>query len=157
MLRRILVSASAMVVLLSLVLTACTTPAQTPTATTAPAVAATNTAVPAATNTPAAAQTLWSDVRVKQAIAAAIDREAIVDRVFEGRNTPAYSMVPPGYQGATSPFKDKYGTRNLDMAKQLLTQAGFTTYKPFTFDLWYPPDHYGTTTADVMQVIKAQL
>jgi len=168
MFRRMLVSALSMVVLLSLALAACTTATQAPTATTAPVAAATNTSAPAAaatdtvaaaaaTNTPAAAQPLWADVRVKQAIAAAIDREAIVDRVFEGRNTPAYSMVPPGYQGATSPFKDKYGTRNLDMAKQLLTEAGYTTDKPFTFDLWYPPDHYGTTTADVMQVVKQQL
>ena len=28
---------------------------------------------------------------------------------------------------------------------------------PFEFVLWYPPEHYGTTTADVMQVIKEQL
>jgi len=94
---------------------------------------------------------------VLQAIAASIDREVIVDRVFEGRNTPAYHMVPPGYPYATEPFLDKYGTRDLEMAKQLLTDAGYTTDKPFQFDLWYPPEHYGTTTADVMQVIKEQL
>jgi ABC-type transport system substrate-binding protein len=111
------------------------------------------TEVPAAT---AAPTPLWTK-ELKQAIAAAIDREAIVDRVFEGRNTPAYNMIPPSYPGATEPFLDKYGTRNLDMAKQILTGLGYTADKPFTFDLWYPPDHYGTTTADVMQVVKEQL
>ncbi len=59
--------------------------------------------------------------------------------------------------GKYQSFKTKYGTRNLEMAKQILTSLGYTTDKPFTFDLWYPPEHYGTTTADVMQLIKTQL
>ncbi|MDK2980860.1 MAG: peptide/nickel transport system substrate-binding protein [Chloroflexota bacterium] len=99
---------------------------------------------------------IWTK-ELRQAFAAAIDREAIVDRVFEGRNTPAYHMVPPSYPYATEPFLDKYGTRDLDMAKQLLTDAGYSEENPFVFDLWYPPEHYGTTTADVMQVIKEQV
>ncbi len=99
---------------------------------------------------------LWSRP-VRQAIVAAIDREVIVDRVFEGRNTPAYHMVPSGYPYATEPFLDKYGTRDLDLAIQLLTDAGFTADAPFEMDLWYPPEHYGTTTADVMQILKEQL
>ncbi len=102
------------------------------------------------------ASPLWTK-ELRQAIAAAIDREVIVDRVFEGRNTPAYGMVPPSYPYATEPFLDKYGTRDLELAKQLLQDAGYSEDKPFVFDLWYPPEHYGTTTADVMQVIKEQL
>lgn len=98
---------------------------------------------------------LWTPA-LKQAIAAAIDREALVDRVFEGRNIPAYHMVPPGYPYATEPFLDLYGTRDLDMAISLLEGEGFTPDAPFEFDLWYPPEHYGTTTADVMQVLKEQ-
>jgi len=92
----------------------------------------------------------------RQALAAALDREALVDRVFEGRNIPAYHMVPPGYPYATEPFLDKYGTRDLQMAIDLLTAEGYTADNKFVVDLWYPPEHYGTTTADVMQVIKEQ-
>ena len=99
---------------------------------------------------------LWTR-ELRQAIAASIDREVIVDRVFEGRNTPAYHMVPPSYPYATEAFLDKYGIRDLEMAKQLFTAAGYTVDNPFVFDLWYPPEHYGTTTADVMQVIKEQI
>ena len=99
---------------------------------------------------------IWTK-ELRQAFTAAIDREALVDRVFEGRNTPAYHMVPPSYPYATEPFLEKYGTRDLDMAKQLLTDAGYSADNPFVFDLWYPPEHYGTTTADVMQVIKEQV
>ena len=127
-----------------------------PTATTAPQPTAT---VAAATPTEAATEApkpLWNK-ELKQAIAAAIDREVIVDRVFEGRNTPAYHMVPADYPFATEPFLDKYGQRDLELSKKLLTDLGYTPDKPFTFDLWYPPEHYGTTTADVMQIIKEQL
>ncbi|NMB68875.1 MAG: hypothetical protein GYA20_08945 [Chloroflexi bacterium] len=150
------------VVALTMLLAACA-PAATPAEPTAAPVEPT--AAPAeptaAPVEPTAAPTegphlLWNK-ELKQAIAAAIDREAIVDRVFEGRNTPAYSMVPTGYPFATEPFLDKYGTRDLEMSKQILTDLGYTADQPFTFELWYPPEHYGTTTADVMQVIKEQL
>ena len=92
----------------------------------------------------------------RQALAAAMDREALVDRVFEGRNVPAYHMVPVGYPYATEPFLDKYGTRDLQMAIDLLAGEGYTADNKFVVELWYPPEHYGTTTADVMQVIKEQ-
>ncbi|MFN2144148.1 MAG: ABC transporter substrate-binding protein, partial [Anaerolineales bacterium] len=92
----------------------------------------------------------------RQALAAALDREALVDRVFEGRNIPAYHMVPPGYPYATEPYLDKYGTRDLQMAIDLLAGEGWTADNKFVVELWYPPEHYGTTTADVMQVIKEQ-
>ncbi|NMB88762.1 MAG: hypothetical protein GYA17_10405, partial [Chloroflexi bacterium] len=98
----------------------------------------------------------WN-AQLKQAIAAAIDREEIVDRVFEGRNIPAYHMIPDGYPYFSEPFLDKYGQRDLDLSIQILTDLGYTADSPFSFDLWYPPEHYGTTTADVMQIIKEQL
>ncbi len=99
---------------------------------------------------------LWTQP-LREAVAAAIDREVIVDRVFEGRNIPAYHMVPSGYPYATEPFLDKYGTRDLDMAIELVKSEGYSEEMPFEFVLWYPPEHYGTTSADVMQVIKEQL
>jgi peptide/nickel transport system substrate-binding protein len=144
----------AFVLLAGMLITACQPAAATEAA--APATSEESTTMDEAA--PAAESTgpLWTK-ELRQAIAAAIDREAIVDRVFEGRNIPAYHMVPAGYPYATEPFLDKYGTRNLDMAKQLLTDAGYSADNPFVFDLWYPPEHYGTTTADVMQVIKEQL
>ncbi|MCU0521248.1 MAG: ABC transporter substrate-binding protein [Anaerolineae bacterium] len=145
--RKSLYSLFAALVVLAMVLSGC---GGTPEATVAP------TAEVPAVEEPAEARPLWTP-ELKQAFAAAIDREVIVDRVFEGRNTPAYHMVPAGYPYATEPFLDKYGTRDLEMAKALLTDAGYTEANPFVVDLWYPPEHYGTTTADVMQVIKEQL
>lgn len=41
------------------------------------------------------------DANVRMAIAAAIDRDEIVDRVGAGRWEPLFSMVPPGFLGAS--------------------------------------------------------
>lgn len=98
----------------------------------------------------------WN-VGKRQAVAAAIDRKALVDQVFEGHHTPAYHMVPPGYPYATQPFLDKYGQRDLDLAISLLKREGYTVNNPFVIQIWYPPEHYGTATADVLSVIKQQL
>jgi peptide/nickel transport system substrate-binding protein len=153
----------AVLVLCAMVLGACApaAPAAEAPAAEAPAEEAPAEEAPAAeapaTEAPAADEPIWGNPLLRQAVAAAIDREAIVDRVFEGRNIPAYHMVPQGYPYATEPFLDKYGTRDLDMAKDLLTQAGYSEDNKFEFVLWYPPEHYGTTTADVMQVVKEQL
>lgn len=137
--------------------TAATTAAETPMAETTPTTAGAETpTAEAGSGEVQEVGTFWK-VKVKQAIAAAIDREALVDRVFEGRNDPAYSMVPPGYPFATEPFLDKYGTRDLDLAKQLLQEAGYSESNKFELQIWYPPEHYGTTTADVMQVLKEQI
>jgi peptide/nickel transport system substrate-binding protein len=99
---------------------------------------------------------MWP-INLRQAIAATIDREAIVDRVFEGRNIPAYSPIPIGFASLKESFLDKYGTRDIQMAKDLLTEAGYTEDNKFVFDVWYPPDHYGVETVDVMQVVKEQV
>jgi peptide/nickel transport system substrate-binding protein len=97
------------------------------------------------------------DPLVRQAIAAAIDRAIITDRVFVGTHAPLYSMVPNGMWSHIDAFKDVYGERDLDMAKDLLGQAGYSEDSPLVVDLWYPPEHYGPTEADVAAVIKESL
>ena len=146
--RKSLLSVLSVFVLLALMLSACGTPTE------APIVEPTET--PAAIEEPAEPMAFWTPA-MKQAFAAAIDREVLVDRVFEGRNIPAYHMVPVGYPYATEPFLDAYGTRDLDLAISLLESEGYTADSPLEFDFWYPPEHYGTTTADVVQVLMEQL
>jgi ABC-type transport system substrate-binding protein len=94
---------------------------------------------------------------LRQAVAACIDREAIVDRVFEGRNIPAYTSIPEGFASWKESYLDKYGTSNLEMARQLLASYGYSDTNKLAIDLWYPPDHYGVETVDVMQVVKEQV
>lgn len=62
------------------------------------------------------------DLRVRRALALAIDRRALVEGVLKGGQRPAQSLVPPGlggYQPATTIHEDP------EMARRLLAEAGF--------------------------------
>lgn len=97
------------------------------------------------------------DPNVVKAIASAIDRDEIVDTVYGGKASPLYSMVPPGFLGATEAFDTLYASPDLDAAKGFLEASGYSADKPLELTLWYPPEHYGATTAAWMEVIKKQL
>jgi peptide/nickel transport system substrate-binding protein len=77
-------------------------------------------------------------VEVRQAIAAAIDRPFIQGRVFNQQVTPVYSLVPPTLTEHVSSFQGRYGDAgNSELAKKLLTQAGFSATNPLKLELWY--------------------
>lgn len=99
----------------------------------------------------------FNDVRVRQALAYAVDRSEIVDKVFLGTMAPLYSMVPNGMWSHLDRFKDDYGDKpNLEMARKLLSQAGYSETNKLRIELWYAPTHYGDAEADVAQVLKKQ-
>jgi len=94
--------------------------------------------------------------QVRQAIAYAVDRDAIVAQVFSGTVDPIYTMVPavdPPFFGA----KDTFPMRDLEVAKSLLALVGYTEANPLDVNLWYTPKHYGTFEADVAAVVKGSL
>ena len=97
------------------------------------------------------------DPNVVKAMASAIDRNEISDTVYGGQVSPLYSMNPPGFLGATEAFDTMYASPNLDAAKKFLSDSGYSESKPLELTLWYPPEHYGASTAAWMQVIKKQL
>lgn len=94
---------------------------------------------------------------VRQAIAAAIDRQELAEVVFLGTMEPLYSLVPKGLWSHIDIFQEKYGDGNISLAKQLLSQAGYNENNKLHLELWYTPTHYGDTEADLAQVIKEQL
>ncbi|TWH49372.1 peptide ABC transporter substrate-binding protein [Sporomusa sp. KB1] len=67
---------------------------------------------------------LFQDLRVRQAIAAAIDRQAIVANVLKGVAVPAYGDQSP-LSWAYNPMQQP-PTRDVNIARELLTQAGWT-------------------------------
>ena len=94
---------------------------------------------------------------VRQALAAAIDRVDISQRVYLGTWTPLYSLIPEGMWSYKPVFKEKYGERaNLELAKKLLKEAGYSEDKPLEIELWYTPTHYGDTEKDLAAVLKEQ-
>lgn len=78
------------------------------------------------------------DVRVRQAIAAMIDRPLINDRVFQGQAEPLYSLIPASFEVAEPVFQEAYGDGNFELAEDLLTEAGFSEENPLTIEVWYP-------------------
>ncbi len=67
---------------------------------------------------------------VREALALAIDREAIADKVTQGSFLPAYSWVPPGtpdYATQYVSFKDMPMAERVAKAKELLAGAGFSS------------------------------
>jgi len=99
----------------------------------------------------------FDDVRLRRAVAAAIDRRRIVEDVYKGTVEPLYSMIPAGMWSHIDAFKEEYGERNLELARNLLREAGYSEANPFEFELWYTPTHYGDLEADVAAVIKESL
>jgi len=64
------------------------------------------------------------DVRVRQALNYAIDREAIVDGLFFGLGTPSVQIYPEGFLGYNPDIAvDRY-PYDPDKARELLTEAG---------------------------------
>ena len=77
---------------------------------------------------------------VREALALAIDREAIADKVTQGSFLPAYSWVPPGtpdYATQYLSFKDMPMAERVAKAKELLAGAGFTAEKPLKLEILY--------------------
>ncbi len=98
----------------------------------------------------------FNDKVLRQAIAAAVNRPQLVEKVFLGQNQPLYSMVPMGMWSHTDEFKTALGDGNVDKARSLLASKGYSESNPLAFDLWYTPSHYGDTEVDIAAVLKAQ-
>jgi len=102
-------------------------------------------------------ESVFKDKRLRQAVAALVNRPEIAQKVFLGQVAPLYSMVPNGMQYQKTTFKTAFGDGNVAAAEKTLSSLGYTKDKPFAFDLWYSPSHYGDTEANVADVLKAQL
>ena len=91
-----------------------------------------------------------SDVRVRQAITYAIDRNLITESVFAGFAVPADGLLPNG--PFKSPNLDKYAY-DPEKAKALLAEAGWVSGTTLNMVYYYDDQ----ITADLMAVLQAQL
>lgn len=82
----------------------------------------------------------FSDVRLREALTIAIDRDHLVEKVLGAGQPGAWGLVPPGVQGYTS-FTYEWRTwpreRQLERARALYAQAGFTEDAPLRIRLLY--------------------
>ena len=83
----------------------------------------------------------FSDVRVRQALSMAIDREFVADQIWGQTMLPAYSFMPPGVGNYGEPaymeYKDASPIDREEKAKALLKEAGFGPGKPLKVEVRY--------------------
>lgn len=77
----------------------------------------------------------WNDVRVRKAVAYALDKKSLVDTVGSGIAVEGKLPYPPAYWGYHEGLKDY--EHNLAEAKRLLAEAGFP--EGFKTTLWAMP------------------
>jgi len=97
----------------------------------------------------------WHDVRVRQAVNFAINRQQIIDRVYNGFGEFS-GHVPPGYGPwplTRAELRNNYEKFNLAKARTLMRQAGFGNGFEVTMSTFSTPLDFGQVAA----VIKSQL
>lgn len=77
----------------------------------------------------------FEDLRVRQAVAYAIDRDAIVEAFYAGLGTKATQFVPPALWGRAD--LDEAYPYDPERARELLVEAGYEN--GFNTELWYMP------------------
>jgi len=92
------------------------------------------------------------DPAVRQAISLAINRQNIVDTLFEGSRKPADCMFPPAIDEDDSNAWE-YCTQDVDRAKQILADAGYSD-GDVTIKLSY---NSGGGHEDIMSIIQGDL
>lgn len=91
-------------------------------------------------NPTAEEESVITDLAVRQAIAMAIDKEALIEAFYGGRGSPAEIFIPPSsgwYEGVIAGVEDTY-EYDPEGAAQLLADAGFDESNPATVHFWAP-------------------
>lgn len=82
----------------------------------------------------------FTDRRVRKALSAAIDRESMIEKLFDTGVTPAYSLVPvvvPNYNVGAADIAGRPQAERVAEAKKLLADAGYGPGKPLKFSLLF--------------------
>jgi len=87
------------------------------------------------------------DVAVRKAVAAAVDRQRIIDDVLGGAGEPLFSMIPTGFEAYQPAFEQVYAE----------AQPSQFTDEKIALDLWYSTDHYGDTEPSIAQTLERSL
>jgi oligopeptide transport system substrate-binding protein len=95
---------------------------------------------------------LASDIRLRQAINLAVNREVLVDKIDVRGEQPAYGIVPPvvpNYTPQSLPFKATAMADRIAQAKQLVAAAGYGPDHPLQLSVSY------ATSENTRQLLSA--
>jgi peptide/nickel transport system substrate-binding protein len=97
----------------------------------------------------------WENVKVRQAINSAIDRQEIIDKVYAG-DAKFTSKIPTSYGDWPIPeteLRSKWQKYDLDAAKRLMSEAGQSSGFAVTLQAIANPNDY----VQIAEVVKSQL
>ena len=95
----------------------------------------------------------FDDVRVRQALCYAVDKQAIIDMAFDGYGSPIGSSMYPAFGKYFDDSLTNYYTKDVEKAKALLAEAGY----PGGFDMTITvPSNY-KPHMDTAEVLVQQL
>ncbi len=97
----------------------------------------------------------FGDLRVRKAMAHAVDKQALVDAVYQGAGVAAKNPIPPTLWSYHDGIRDE--PYDLAKARQLLAEAGYPN--GFETELWYMPVSrpYNPNGKRVAEMIQADL
>lgn len=90
---------------------------------------------------------------VRKAIALLINRSLMIERVLQGQSESLYSLIPTAFDAYQPVFQRENEENNLQQAKELLTEAGFSASNPAVVEVWYPSS--SKTRSGVASTLKA--
>lgn len=95
----------------------------------------------------------FNDVRVRQALCYAVNKEEILTMVADGKGTPIGSSMFPAFGKYYMPELNDVYAQDIEKAKELLAEAGYSDGFSFTIKV---PSNYGPHI-DTAQVIAEQM
>ena len=96
----------------------------------------------------------WNSPQVRRAVSYALDRQAIVDGIFQGSRRPLLSPIPDEVPGHV----DVLPQRDLEQVRSLMLQAGYTAENPLEATIWYVNDgRYSNVEEQYLTAIRDQL
>jgi peptide/nickel transport system substrate-binding protein len=98
----------------------------------------------------------FNNAKIRQAVAAAIDRSSLVDTVFQGQAEKLYSMIPLGMFGHTEAF-ESLGDPNYTRTRELLAELGYNENNKLTSTLWYETSGHYPQSPQQALVLKSSL
>ena len=100
------------------------------------------------------------DVKVREALSLAINRDVIVDQVLQGGQTAAYTWTHgaiEGFEPPENPARDMTQPERIEKAKALLAEAGYGPDKPIKLAIQYNTDDAHKKLAVAVQQFWKQL
>lgn len=121
------------------------------------------------TSLPRTQYLIFNTVRVEEparkAIAYIVNQERITETAVRGQGEPAYLLTPPsGFPGGASNYRELaeeeypygYAESDLEAARQVMEDAGYTADDPYETTLQFPSDRQASEWSEIASLLRDQ-